>query len=468
MQLRPNALVLGLTAITALVTAACSCTVENSTTGSGGEGGESASGGKGGGGSAGKGTGGSGGSSGKGSGGSGGKAGAGSGGKGGAGTGGTGEGGEGGADVVDCTDAETLPETIDEDLTVGPGCVRINRTTVTAGAALTIEPGTTVMMAAAGYLGVATGGDNAALVSVGTAANPIVFTSEALDPTPGDWQCVDIGGNSSATDIRFTTFEYGGAGCDTTGAGYEGMLQLNSGARAVSNNTFRNSLTYGVLIRPEGAVRAFDDNTFAGNEDAGIQVAAPQLLVLGDGLTFPVDDRIDVDTTFSLTSSGNWHGQSVPFRVPSGLSLGGNSEVTMDPGVRLEFTGGSFEVFGANLIVAGTEADPVVFSSALANPQAGDWGCVHFSSVTGTPRFDHAIVEYAGNGQSCTGAEYRTALFVPDNTVITNSAFADIAGSAIRTSDACPVDDWCMNTFEDTVEVGPLECEFGPVETACP
>jgi hypothetical protein len=245
-------------------------------------------------------------------------------------------------------------------------------------------------------------------------------------------------------------------------------VQVNSAARAVSNSAFRNSLTYGVLIQTDGRVRQFENNTFAGNLDAGIHVAAPQLLVLGEGLSFPSDDRIDVNTTFSLVSSGTWLGQSVPFRIPSGLSLGSMAEVTIGPGTRLEFTGGSMDVFGANLIVAGTEADPVVFTSSQANPQAGDWGCVHFSSVTGTPRFDHAIIEYAGNGQGCTGANHETALFVPEATVITNSAFADIAGSAIRTSGDCPIAEWCENTFEDTVEVGPLACDSGGVPTACP
>ena len=85
-------------------------------------------------------------------------------------------------------------------------------------AVLTVEPGTTILMEPAGFLSVAGSGDNAALVAVGTAAEPITFTSAALDPAPGDWQCVRIGADSSATDIRFTTFEYGGAPCAATGA----------------------------------------------------------------------------------------------------------------------------------------------------------------------------------------------------------------------------------------------------------
>jgi hypothetical protein len=462
MQLRPRSLAFGLTALTVLFSAAC--TLESSGPGGeAGEGGESASGGKAGSGGKG-GTGGTGGSAGKG--GTGGSSGKGSGGT--AGAAGSGEGGEAGAGVIDCTDAELLPEDISTDTTVGPGCVRIDRTFVTNGAVLTIAPGTRVEMEAAAFLSVAGSGDNAALVAVGTAADPIVFTSAALDPAPGDWQCVRIGADSSASDIRFTTFEYGGEPCAATGADYEGMLQIDASLRGVTNSTFRNSSTYGVLIQPNGGVRAFENNSFAANEDAGIHVAAPQLLALGEGLTFPADDRIHVDTTFGLESSGDLLGQPVPFLIPSGFSIGGMAEVTIGAGARLEFMGGSLEVFIANLLVEGTEAEPVVFTSGLSNPTAGDWGCVHFSSVTGTPRFDHAIFEYAGNGMGCTGAQHESALVVPETAVITNCAFADIAGSAIRTSGECNIADWCENTFEDTVEVGPLACDSGGVATACP
>jgi hypothetical protein len=463
MQLRQSTLLLAFASLTSLAIAAA-CTVEETTPGpgaSGGEGGEDASGGKGG-------AGGKGGSSGKGgtggsTGGKGGSAGTGTGG-----TGGSGEGGEGGeTGTVDCTDAETLPDTIDVDTTVGPGCVRIDRTTVTESATLTIEPGTTVIMAEGGFLGVATFGDNSALVSVGTESNPITFTSEALSPLEGDWQCVAIAGASSGTEIRYTTFEYGGDACDTTGAGYEGMLQLNSSARAVSNNVFRYSLTHGVLIQSEGNVREFENNSFSDNLEPSIDIAAPQLLVLGEGLEFADDDdRIEVNTTFSLASTGTWLSQPVPFRLMGGLAIGGDAQVTIDAGTTVELTGNSIDVFGANLIVAGSAAAPVTFTAAAANPIAGEWGCITFSSETGTPRFDYAVIEYAGNGTGCTGANYETALRVPASAIITNTTFRSISGSAITASD-CNIDDWCANTFED-VETGPLACDTGQMPTACP
>jgi hypothetical protein len=453
MHLRHPSLFLGLVTILPLVVAAaCSSDGETSDDGSGGGAGEGASAGEGGS----SGRGGSAGSAGNLTGGS-----SGTGGSGGT----SGEGGAGGAD--DCADVEPLPATVDTDTTVGPGCVRIDRTFVTDGAVLTIEPGTTVLMAAGGFLDLGGNGDNSALVSIGTETDPITFTAEGANPAPGEWECVRVGGASSATEIRYTTFEYGGAPCSSTGADYEGALQINAAARAVSNSTFRQSLTHGVLIGADGGVREFENNGFSDNEEFSIDIAAPQLLVLGEGLEFAdADDRIEVDTTFSLASTGTWLDQPVPFRVVGGLDIRGNAEVTLAAGVTLEMTGASIDVFTANLLVAGKETDPVTITSAQANPLPGDWGCIAFSSTTGNPRFEYAVIEYAGNGQGCTGANYETALRLQDSAVITNTTFRNIAGSAI-TASTCNSDDWCENTYE-SVEVGPLACGVGQMPTACP
>lgn len=369
---------------------------------------------------------------------------------------------------LDAGECEMLPETIDDDMTVGPGCVRVYRTRVTGDATLTIVAGTRVLMASDGFLHVSPFGDGSALVAIGTASKPIVFTSESSSPLAGDWECVHITGSSSQSEIRHAVFEYGGNPCSTTGADHEGMLQINSSARAVSNVTFRNSRTYGVFIQNDGGVREFQDNTFSDNMQAGIRIAAPQLLALGTGLTFEDDnDRIEVDSTFSLDTTGTIRGQSVPFRISSGLSFRGGAEVTLEAGVVFAFTGNSLDVFSANIITQGTADKPVVFTSAAATPTAGDWGCITMSSLSGTPRFDHTRFEYAGNGAGCTGAERETALDASgsDNTVITNCTFSHIAGSAIQ-GNPCQNAAWCMNTFED-VEVGPLACDFGPVITAC-
>jgi hypothetical protein len=304
------------------------------------------------------------------------------------------------------------------------------------------------------------------LRAVGSAESPIVFTSAATDPLPGDWQCVRLAGDAAGSELRFVTFEYGGAPCEATSARYEGLLQVATPTAAVSDGVFRRSLTHGVLIQTEGTLDEFRDNTFTDNTAASVDVAAPQLLALGTGLAFTTPgDRIDVNTTFSLRSSGTWLAQPVPFRLADGLEIGG-ADVTIAAGARIELGSGSIVVFDSTLTAAGTEESPVTFTSAR-DPQApGDWGCITFSAPSGTPSFRHAVVEYAGSGALCTGAEYETALHVPEDAVIADSTFRSIAGSAI-TSTECNLAQWCDNTFE-SVETGPLACDTGQMPTACP
>lgn len=362
---------------------------------------------------------------------------------------------------VDCTDAATLPNQIEEDLAIGPGCVHVGRTTVYGQARLTIAPGTTLKFAPAGYLDI----EDGALSAAGTQAAPIVFTSESSAPAAGDWQCVYLGGNSSDVEIRYGVFEYGGEACDATGAGYEGMLTIDAAARAVTNSVFRHSLTSGVRILREGNVRSFENNHFESNEVNPIHVAAPQLLALGEGLTFEDSTPILVDTTYQLETTGTWRAQPMPFHIAGKLNIGGNAEVTIEAGTRIEFDGNSLEVYGANVIASGTEQAPVVFTSAFAAPGPGDWGCVTVGSATGTPRFDHTIFEYAGNGQGCTGGNAEGALNVPASAIIRNSTFREIDGFAIQSRECDS--DWCSNEFT-AVASGPLSCDSPEVATSCP
>ncbi len=362
---------------------------------------------------------------------------------------------------VDCTDAETLPERIEEDTGIGPGCVRVDRTIVIDQAKLTIAPGTTLKFAPAGYLDL----ERAALSALGTEQEPIVFTSESDSPLAGDWQCVYLDRQSTDVEIRHGIFEYGGEGCDANGARDEGLLIIDGAARAVTNSVFRHSLTNGVRLLREGNVRTFENNRFEQNQVAPLRVAAPQILALGTGLDFEGSEPILVDTTYQIDQTGTWRAQSVPFHIVGKLNIGGDAEITLEAGTRIELDGNSVEVYNANLISAGTAEAPVVFTSAFASPGPGDWGCVTIGSTTGTPRFDHTIFEYAGNGQGCTGSNFEGALNVPSSAIIRDSTFREIDGFAIQGRDCDP--EWCDNQFE-AVKSGPLSCDLPEVATACP
>jgi hypothetical protein len=368
---------------------------------------------------------------------------------------------------VNCARAETLPDAILEDLTVGPGCVRIQRTEVTSGATLTILPGTTVLMAASAYLNVTPLSDAAShLVAVGTPDKPIVFTSASNAPLPGDWQCVRIGINGSDSQLEHAVFEYGGAACGATGAGAQTMLDIEAPLRAIRNVSVRDSSSYGVTLHDGAAVRDFSSNRFARNGKGSILVDAEQILRLGTGNSFEGEgDYIEVveGSSFSANSDGTWRAQGVPFRVQNmGLDPGAN--VTVAAGVRFEMSG-SIDAFNAGFNIEGTAAEPVVFTSAQRSPKPGDWGCLLYSYTTVTPRIDHAIFEYAGSGRGCEGSSTKAALIAPNNSSVTNTIFRHIDGVGISTRFECPVSDWCQNEYLEVSEA-PFLCESTPTTCA--
>jgi len=204
------------------------------------------------------------------------------------------------------------------------------------------------------------------------------------------------------------------------------------------------------------------------------------------------------------------HARGVPYRigaVPASIRVGDgyptspDGKLTLEAGVQLRFTpqgtsgtsqilveavqrAGSWVEQGA-LVAQGTAAQPVVFTSAAAAPQAGDWQGLYFSSVVhAASRIDHAIIEYAGgtsystgvcpwqNGASDYRADAAVILFLqadmpPSSEFITNTTFASSAGAGVyRQWQATDVDFLPTNTF--TSIAGCLQTNIANTLNQCP
>lgn len=140
-----------------------------------------------------------------------------------------------------------------------------------------------------------------------------------------------------------------------------------------------------------------------------------------------------------------------------------NLTLTLEAGVTLKFerasTSPTLVIFGdggqpvdknAALVVRGTQAQPVRFTSAAATPAPGDWAGLWLRTSNGS-QIDHAIIEYAGGdasiGPASCGpfdpsivqrARHTAALlvgndidkqYVPPAGLITNSRFLNNAGN---------------------------------------
>lgn len=394
---------------------------------------------------------------------------------GGGGQGGSGDGGQGGQAPTDpCAEAEELPGSIDEDMTVS-GCVILDETVVDNEATLTIESGTKILVRAGGFLSIARAltapEDGATLLAEGTADDPIVFTSILDDPMPGDWGCVFLGADADASELEHVVLEYGGGPCDAVGTSPETEFFASAPIRTVREVTARLSGGHGMIVGEDATIQTFESNHFADNELPSLALDANQLVALGSGSTFAdEDDYIEVSES-GMNRDGTIVAQEVAYRFVGSATVGtagAQPEITVSAGVRFELAGVSFVISAGNLIVEGEADDPVVFTSSEDEPAPGDWGCLWYvdsSQTTGVPTFENAVIEYAG-GDSCgNNNDWNTGVVVTEDANLSGLTFDSIAGHGILAPlQPCPTGA-CDNEFND-LGAEPLSCDGVP--TTCP
>ena len=227
-------------------------------------------------------------------------------------------GGSGGrtAPAATCDGVEPLPPATEEDLTIGPGCVRINDFEVNGSATLTLLPGTRVEFAPGGFLSVGRNGGSATLSAVGTLEAPITFTSSNANPRAGDWQCIHLDGDGSELDNVIV--EFGGAACGATGADREGMIQVYGSPRGITNAVIQDSSTVGVELA--GTATLFANNTFQRNTLAPLRVSSNSLTSIGAANAFDAGDVILVEPDL-VTRSGTWANHGLPYRFAAGFGI---------------------------------------------------------------------------------------------------------------------------------------------------
>ncbi len=289
---------------------------------------------------------------------------------------------------------------------------------VGATRALTITPGTTVQFMPGAMFQV-----DGTLEAQGTAERPIVFTSLAAAPAPGDWREIIL---RTGSKVRL-------AHCEIAYSGYgnAGSLIIASTDVTVSDCTVRDGSAHGVLLRGAGVRPALDRVTMLRNawaalrfEDPGQSPVLASLSASGNGA-----DAISVGGG-TLGASATWDASRalLPIqvdgdtRVPSGqfLSLAAGTTVRFGPD-------GYFTVYG-NLYTLGTSSQPVVLTGTTQTP--GAWRGV---SVQGGGRaiLDRVELSYGGR--------YSNALlYVAGNAIVSNSRITGSSSDGVRTNNAQP------------------------------
>ena len=304
-----------------------------------------------------------------------------------------------------------------------------NSVTVAEGATLTVEAGAVVKLDrrtlfVQGTLDVA-----------GTAAQPVVFTSirddsvggdtngdgDASVPGPGNWESVDFEPGSGGT-LTHVAFRYGGH------YGYnhpvDPIISIEGASPSFSNCEVAHSARYGVRVNGIAAP-TFDGCNIRDTSDYGLYVVdgatatvtnsafadngtSAAYFVLSDGTAAPV--LAGNTGTGGLTIAGVlatdmvWPGQSIPY-VAENLTVAEGATLTVEAGAVVKLDRRTLFVQGT-LDVAGTAAQPVVFTSIRDDSVGGDTNGDGDASVPGPGNWESVDFE-PGSGGTLTHVAFR-------------------------------------------------------------
>lgn len=365
------------------------------------------------------------------------------------------------------------------------GSPHILRGTSGVTGTLTIEPCAEVLIGGGVTLTV---NAESKIVAEGSPTKPIRVGP--LDPAAPFGQIRAL--NGGTIRLAYTTVEGGGdpsnSPPDLTGLLFAQGADQNAptqGTIFVDHVTIRGSKSNGLtLMNGAGFAPGSKDLTVTGAAQYPISIWARAVGTVPTGqYTGNTTDEIVMPANGgaeAIHEDATMFNRGVPYRAGNSVSSAtltierqapssaGLATLTIEAGVKIRmkkgglitvqrFTGDS-PAQGA-LVVNGTAAQPVVFTSAEATPAAGDWLGIWFGLVpAANNKIDHARVEYAG-GTSSSGSEACNTpgtndaairIFgVPTTAFITNTTIANSAGHGIDRgwSDDVKHDFLTSNTF---------------------
>lgn len=281
---------------------------------------------------------------------------------------------------------------------------------VKGGATLTIEAGNTIRFMAGKGIRVGYNSENGSLVAKGTEADSIYFTSASASPQVGDWKSLDFENGAINCELQYCSISYGGASTSL------GMINVQGAALlSVKNSKISNAKYIAVEAESDGnGFVEFQDNKLYGVD--GQHLMAVKGFHVGDigvGNVFYAADNYGILITGGGTgyayvdADDYWRSHNVPYFVEDDIYIRKEAAITIQEGAEFRFYSGTKLLVGTSsngsgkLIARGTSEKPIVFTSANATPQKGDWRGIEFSSYTlAGSELSYCNVSYAGSSKA--------------------------------------------------------------------
>lgn len=278
-----------------------------------------------------------------------------------------------------------------------------------AGATLTLPEGTTFLFETDGYLRI---GDinpllpGALYIQDQLSDQPVVLSSAASSPQPGDWQGLIFERSTVVANCRINnlTVRYGGS----SSSSYQSSIYHNLVAPVIERCVIEYSGGYGIRYGnfPTAITTPSINNCqFNNNQWNPIYVYANHIPIIGSGNTFLNNGRNRILTYEDvIEDSLTWLNLGIPYEISGLVSVRGAASIpanlTIQSGTQILFAANAQFVVGTVDLAAPASlyAVNVLFGSAAPSPAPGDWKGIQFerSTVSASSELRDCTIEYGG------------------------------------------------------------------------
>jgi len=247
--------------------------------------------------------------------------------------------------------------------------------TIIDGQTLTIDPGTELL-----FNGNHTFEVDGSLVAIGKFLNRISFSSNKVNPSPGDWRQLYFD-NSEFSTLIYCTIEYGGSNTAAvnmlnSNPFFNEVWVFHSETNGINLSNSSPEIINGFITQNAniGIVASFDSKpilntcTITQSGFYAISMFADNIKNIG-AMNIANNVKNSIRVKGETVSTGTWlnhsGAQNVPYVITGSIAVLDGETLTLNPGVELRFDGDYiFEVNGA-LIAEGTIDFPVIFTSVI-------------------------------------------------------------------------------------------------------
>lgn len=326
-----------------------------------------------------------------------------------------GQGGGGGA-----TDPQHMSGTINEnatwkDLGLPIDYIIDDYMYIDGNAALTIEPGVTIMFSS-NNCGLEFG-KNTGVKMVGTADKPIVFCGPTNNPNNGSWHSIRVNSVRNDNEMEYVQFLRGGS----EDYNYWSGVVLINGKLSMKHCLIDGGLKNGVAVINDGYLSAYEDNTikniaeyplFIENPTTGFKNISANNTYVDNGKNY-INLASD---NFNCEANVTFAKQPIPYYFPFGFEANSNKTFTIEAGAKFLFEYDKYFIVHSDvdLHINGTEAQPVVMQGL--RHEAGQWRGLEYRSSRATSEIKYLTISDCGLEDSWYNSN---CMFIDDDARLT-------------------------------------------------